>query len=335
MKILVIRRDNIGDLVCTTPLFSSLRTAFPHAYIAALVNSYSAPVIVNNPSLTEVFLYHKSKHTAGIRASLNNWAEALGLLLKLRSCQFDIVIAIGNSSLKFARMLSAKRIISAGHQSDDNTIPISELEPLHAAEAAHHYLTRLGIQSPPGKLVVIPDRRWTPTPPPCMTSENTIRIGLQLSARKPSQRWSVDHFAALAEKLHREIGAEFLVFWSPGTSSNRMHPGDDEKAQLLKSQVRDIPFWFCETSRLEELIAAMDIPDIIVSSDGGAMHIAAGLGKPVVALFGDSPTHRWSPWQVPSRILSPASKKVSDVSVKEVFAAVLELVATIRPDSTR
>ena len=28
-KVLIIRRDNIGDLVCTTPLFSALREALP------------------------------------------------------------------------------------------------------------------------------------------------------------------------------------------------------------------------------------------------------------------------------------------------------------------
>ena len=33
-KILVIRRDNIGDLVCTTPLISALRRRFPEAEAA-------------------------------------------------------------------------------------------------------------------------------------------------------------------------------------------------------------------------------------------------------------------------------------------------------------
>ena len=38
-QILVIRRDNIGDLVCTTPLFTALRRRFPDAWIGAFVNS--------------------------------------------------------------------------------------------------------------------------------------------------------------------------------------------------------------------------------------------------------------------------------------------------------
>lgn len=42
MKILIIRRDNIGDLICTTPLFEAIRQHYPDAYLAALVNSYNA-----------------------------------------------------------------------------------------------------------------------------------------------------------------------------------------------------------------------------------------------------------------------------------------------------
>ena len=44
-RVLIIRRDNIGDLVCTTPLFSALREALPNAYLAALVNSYNAEAL--------------------------------------------------------------------------------------------------------------------------------------------------------------------------------------------------------------------------------------------------------------------------------------------------
>src|SRR5262249_6206403 len=59
---LVIRRDNIGDLVCTTPLIAALRRRYPEAWIAALVNHYAAPVLDNNPDLDAVFSYEKAKH---------------------------------------------------------------------------------------------------------------------------------------------------------------------------------------------------------------------------------------------------------------------------------
>ena len=51
------------------------------------------------------------------------------------------------------------------------------------------------------------------------------------------------------------------------------------------------------------------------------MHLAAGLGKPVVALFGDSPARRWHPWGVDHAVVQAASGDVADVSVDEVAAA--------------
>ena len=38
-KILIVRRDNIGDLICTTPLISALRRRYPRAHLAALANT--------------------------------------------------------------------------------------------------------------------------------------------------------------------------------------------------------------------------------------------------------------------------------------------------------
>jgi ADP-heptose:LPS heptosyltransferase len=59
MRILVIRRDNIGHLVCTTPLFAALRARHPQAHIAALVNSNNAAVLAGNPDVDEVHSYTK------------------------------------------------------------------------------------------------------------------------------------------------------------------------------------------------------------------------------------------------------------------------------------
>ena len=54
MKILVVRRDNIGDLVLTTPVFTALRRRYHEARIEELVNSYNAPAIEGHPDLDAV-----------------------------------------------------------------------------------------------------------------------------------------------------------------------------------------------------------------------------------------------------------------------------------------
>ena len=52
---------------------------------------------------------------------------------------------------------------------------------------------------------------------------------------------------------------------------------------------------------LADLIAAFALCDAFICADGGAMHLAAALGLPTVALFEnlESKKRRWHPWQVP------------------------------------
>jgi ADP-heptose:LPS heptosyltransferase len=87
------------------------------------------------------------------------------------------------------------------------------------------------------------------------------------------------------------------------------------------------------TARLEELIAALAQCDRVICSDGGAMHLAAALGKPIVCLFGNSSAERWHPWGVRYELLQPASRNVADISVDEVLAAHGRLLQPPQPGS--
>src|SRR5574343_655369 len=91
-KILLIRRDNIGDLVCTTPAFSALRKRYPDAKIGALVNSYNAEVLRGNFNVDHVFVYQKLKHASGLVNRVKALVRRLQLIIKLRSWRPDVTI---------------------------------------------------------------------------------------------------------------------------------------------------------------------------------------------------------------------------------------------------
>jgi heptosyltransferase III len=69
---------------------------------------------------------------------------------------------------------------------------------------------------------------------------------------------------------------------------------------------------------------------VLVCADGGAMHLAAALGVPIVALFGDSDPTRWHPWGVPHRVLQHASHEVVAIGCGEVVTAFDDLVDELR-----
>ena len=72
-------------------------------------------------------------------------------------------------------------------------------------------------------------------------------------------------------------------------------------------------------------IAALSLADRVICPDGGAMHLAAALAKPVVALFGDSPVARWRPWAVAHRVLRPDSGDLADLPLEPVLEALRSL----------
>src|SRR5512135_1072252 len=91
----VIRRDNIGDLVCTTPLIHALRERYPRARLCVLVNSYNRPVVENNPDIDEVYAYTKAKHRAPGQSVLGVYRDRLLLMRELRRQNFDYAIIAG------------------------------------------------------------------------------------------------------------------------------------------------------------------------------------------------------------------------------------------------
>jgi ADP-heptose:LPS heptosyltransferase len=152
-------------------------------------------------------------------------------------------------------------------------------------------------------------------------------IAIHISARKPSQRWPTERFVELMQMLHAcDSSLRFVLLWSPGAGDDPRHPGDDMKAaQIIAVLGAAFPIMPMATPTLETLISALSKCTAMICADGGAMHLGAGLGLPIVAMFGDSSVQRWRPWAVPQRVLQAPSRNVSDISVAEVVAAFSEL----------
>jgi ADP-heptose:LPS heptosyltransferase len=328
VKILVIRRDNIGDLLCTTPLLTALRRRFPDAWIGVLTNSYAAPALANNPNVSEVLVYEKGKHLATLGGRIKALRRRLALIARLRKLRIDMALlpASGDqkSAERFARLSGAARIIRA----DD-----APATGPHEVESAFRCAGQLGIDGPPPPMTLVPLTTLISSQIPEMPlpAGKGPLVGLHISARKPPQRWPVERFAELARRLHADSGARFLLFWAPGSADDPKHPGDDEKAWDLLCRLQGVPIAPMPTHRLEELIAGLSLCDRVVCSDGGAMHVAAALDKPIVCFFGNSSAERWHPWGVRYELLQPTSRDVTDVSVEDAFVAYQRLAHRARP----
>ncbi len=335
-RILVIRRDNIGDLVCTTPLISALRTKFPRAWIGVLANSYNAPILEGNPDVNEVFAYRKAKH--GEISRMGVIAERIRIATNLRRQHIDYILiatpTFQRRVIRFARWCGAKVIAGFAGERDprgrlDIVVPIAQSE-ISEVEDVFRIGAPLGIEGPPPPLKVVPNPEEVAramTAVAATRRESGVLIGVHVSARKPSQRWSEERYVAAMQALAERHQASFVLLWAPGAEDNPTHPGDDGKARRLLEAVRDLNVVAWPTETLRQLVGGIAACDFMLMSDGGAMHVAAALGKPMVCMFGKSDAMRWRPWGVAHELLQAPSQVVSDIAIEEVVAAFDRMMA--------
>ena len=330
---LVIRRDNIGDLVCTTPLISALRSRYPNAWIGALVNRYAEPVLAGNPDLDAVFSYQKAKHRAAGETVFGLYAQRLRMLLGLRRRAIDTVILASPgyqaSAERLARWVKPRHIIGFDNGSGlaDKTVPAHTEGMLHQVENNFRLLQVLGIEGPPPALKLVPDHKLVEAYRKQLPVGGGPVVGVHISAREADRRWPDACFVELIAALTGQENAAVVLTWAPGSRDNPRFPGDDDSAYDIVARCTGDRLLALPTSGLAQLIASLAICDTVICSDGGPVHLAAALGKPVVSLFGSERPELWHPWGVPYRLLQPASQRVSDVMMREVLAAWRELTS--------
>lgn len=310
-RILVIRRDNIGDLVCTTPAFAALRRHYPNAQIGALVNSYNAEVLRGNPNVDNVFVYQKFKHAGSIVNRIKALMRRLKLVFQLRSWRPDVTILAKSSydrhGLNFSRQIGAKNVI--GFVPDDQgqakglpdiQVKTPEFSAVHEVEAVNQLLAPLGINDALGPLQVFADANAVSRISKTLTATG-MRVALHISARESERRWGIDNFIELTKHIFQaQDDSQILLFWSPGKADDLRHPGDDEAAAQLIKSIRSDRLIPMPTQNITELIAALSLCDVFIGTDGGAMHLAVALNKKVLAMFENKPEklNHWYPWRV-------------------------------------
>lgn len=336
MRILVIRRDNIGDLVCTTPLFAALRARYPHAHIAALVNSYNADVLDGNPDVDAVHVYTKLKHRLPGQSAIGIVCARLRMLRALRREPFDYIILASSGfnrhGLRFARQLRRRNVVGFANGSEPGArhitikVPAEPYANLHEVQILTLLAQAIDVPRADGPLRIFAKRSclqvWLERIPELRTARRPW-LAVHVSARKPACQWPAENWTDFIGRLVSG-GMGVVVVWAPGSASDPRHPGDDEKAAEILAPYTSNPLVRpAPTSTLIELIAVLRLCQAFIGGDGGAMHIAAALGLPILALFDDvaATKYRWHPWIVPHEIVASGNARIADATVEQLAAA--------------
>ena len=99
-----------------------------------------------------------------------------------------------------------------------------------------------------------------------------------------SKLWPVEHFAAAADQLSRDLNAACVI--TPG-------PGEEDIAKAVESLMsQPVRTLIQPTVTLSELVALLSRSLFLVSNDTGPRHIAVALGTPAITVMGSTdPRH--------------------------------------------
>ena len=339
-NILVIRLGLLGDMVCTTPMLEAIKRHFPDGRLCLLANEYNRPVVARNPYIDKIYTYIHTRNRQrnprpGFFAAL---IDAWRLKRDLKRERFDWVVVCNGGfnkpSVRIAQSLGGK-IISATREDGSYEYrvdyPISGLlEPVeHEIVRTFRLLAPLGIgldELPPHLTLSADPARVAAAaavypPLPC----KRLRLGVHISASEPVRQWPMPAFAHLINAIAVEHpDMDVLVFYGHGQTAQQ---------QMLAAALT-APATFVPPGSIDDLMAALTLCDLLVCNDGGVLHLAAGLGIPIVGLFEGNPmkTGCWYPWGVAYiSIAAPDGHPVASIPFPEVMRGVTQLIQAIKP----
>lgn len=157
------------------------------------------------------------------------------------------------------------------------------------------------------------------------------------AAHGPSKCWPSDHFKEVAQRLVKRHGCRAAVFGSgkEAVACASIAAGMEDSAVDLSGK-----------TSIPELAAMLSLCDVVIANDSGGMHLAAGVGRPVVAVFGITDPAKTGPLGRGHRILaaelvnrsrdlSPDSQDARDALLSILPEAVLDAALDILGDRAR
>ena len=286
-RILLIKPSSIGDVVHAIPVWRVLHKRWPGAKISWLVAPTCANLIEGLDEL-ELILFER-KRLGKAWKSREAMKELRAFQRSLRDRQVDLVVDLQGllRSGWFAWCTRAPARVGFANAREMGWMFYTHRVSIYTMEE-HAILRNMKLAAALGcdpndigfEFPITEDdreagRRLVP-------GEEPFAL-ICPGANWPSKRWPVERFAELPRELKGRLGLRTFVAGGP-----------DDVA--LGKQIPDATS-ICGQTTLRQLAAVMERATIIVTNDSGPMHIAAGLGRPLVCIFGPTNPVRTGPFR--------------------------------------
>jgi lipopolysaccharide heptosyltransferase I len=287
-RILIIKPSAIGDIVHALPVLAALRKRWPDSHISWLIGAAYADLLAEHPLLDELICFQRHQFAQSWR----NRGAAVGLfrfLYDMHKRQFDLVIDLQGlfRSAVLARITRCDVRIGFANARElgfvfySHRIPIESMDQ-HAVDRYLKVAAALGCDTSQVEFPLVVGEQDRQSIAALLGDDRPYAVLLP-GSNWATKRWPVERFGQLVGPLRERFGLRTVV------------AGGREDEQLGNS----IPGAVNLVGRttLRQLVGLLQRAELVIANDSGPMHIAAALGRPLLALFGPTNPIRTGPYR--------------------------------------
>jgi ADP-heptose:LPS heptosyltransferase len=351
-EILVLRPNDFGELLSTTPLFESLRKQFPTTRLIAGIGSWGRPILENNPYIDEIVeldapwnnkIVADRSHKNVLRFL---WKSPQIDALRARG-GFDVAIDVLGSymgALLMMRLGARYRIGVRGYRGGwsgcQAHVVYARRQAGRAALAQGELLGATALPEVRPQLFLTGDERaraaqlWTAN---AAQGRRTVRLVAGVGAGVPTKAWPAREVGAalaqIAQALEQQGHACEVVI--VGSAADQARATEAIAAAGPGVSVRSV----AGEAPMRVMFALVEQADVVLTNSTMLMHVAAAFRRPTVAVLGGSitrPEVHDAIWGYPPPYLSVTPEKSADgqrlqdwPDVGRVVQAVLQSVVTM------
>lgn len=323
MKILILKPSSLGDVVQALPVLRLLKRHLPQSQVYWWIESTLAPLLEDDPDLAGIVRFERRRW-----ARPENWLDFWRGVRWMRAQAFDWVIDLQGLARSAAVGWLANGATFIGLDTPregargyyDVCVP-RRTALTHAVDWYLAVLPHLGV----------PDEgnfRWLPERPAVAAGvrrqwpvHNNPWLILQPGARWSNKRWPVEYYCALVRQI--AAARPDLRFAILGGVEDR--PLGQTIAATDVNRCLDLT----GRTSLPEMVEWIRLGELMVTNDTGPMHVAAALGRPVVALFGPTEPRRTGPYGQGARVLQHSLPCVPCLSSRCTYPKPVECLRAI------
>lgn len=310
-RVLVVRLDNLGDVLVTTPAIHAVKQALPHAEITLLASPVGAQVGRLNPDISDVIVYESPQMDPWAKLPHDSDRE-LRMIAELKARRFNGAIMF--TSFRQCPLVPAYLCyladiplrVAASIDGSGSLLTTRHKHPermMHEVERGLDLVGAIGMTTAERNLVLR-------VPPAARTKlDETLRalninrdqplIAIHPGCTMPARTYPWDMFAQVADLLVERLGATVLL---TGVGSERELVANVRGAMQPQHRTNALPL--AGELPFPVFCALVQAADLLITNNTGPMHVAAALQTPVVALWAlTNPPEQWGPWQVAHRQL--------------------------------